>query len=216
MNRHLLARFSTLALILISMDTIAETLPPKSPFEATPWKATMIKKPSTGVLMGSFRISFEMTTLDDVRNRLSVGIIARHGDAGESVLWLCYTNISSNSAERIWIISGGEMGGSEHAVTGISAEYVQIGSATNDCPALPEKMKPVSLDSKLWLGMPLTDVRATLGTPSGQNGPWRSYDYQGKRPGNCESEGFDVLNWAFFRFEEDRVNSLGAGQVTSC
>ena len=147
---------------------------------------------------------------------LRVGEIAHQGDAGESIYWLCYTNVNPIRVERIWIIAHGEMGGREHLVTNISAEYLPNGRATTDCPALPEKMKPLSLDSQLWLNASATDARTRLGASSYQKGPWQSFDYQGKMRGNCEGEGFDVMNWLLLRFEKGRVNSLNVGQVTSC
>jgi hypothetical protein len=176
----------------------------------------MKKKPSTGVRMGSFSVRLEKTTLDEVRRAASVGDIAHQGDAGESAYWLCYTNSTPTQVERIWIIAHGEMGGREHRITNISAELMPNGSATSDCPALPTNMKPLSLDNGLWLNATTSAAKAKLGAPSYQKGSWRSYDFQGKVPGNCESEGFDLLSWLWLYFNNGRVNSLRVGQVTSC
>jgi hypothetical protein len=175
----------------------------------------MKKKPSTGLRMGSLHVRFERTTLDSVRRAVSVGDISHQGDAGESIYWLCYTNASPTGVERIWIISHGEMGGSEHRITNISAQLLPNESATTDCPALPGKMKPLSLSSNLWLNTSASEALTSVGRPSHQTGPWLSFNYEGKVRGNCEG-GFDVMNWLALRFEKGRVNSLHVGQVTSC
>lgn len=199
-----------------SHSSFAETPPPVAPFDAITWKATMKRKPSTGLKMGTFRVRFERTTLDDLRRAASVGEIAHRGDAGESAYWLCYTNLAPTQTERIWIVAHGEMGGPEHYVTNISAELVPNASATAECPALPNKLKPLSLDNRLWLGASEGAASAKLGAPSYQKGAWRSYDFQGKVQGKCEGGGFDLLAWLLLHFQNGHVNSLQVGQVTSC
>lgn len=204
--------------ILTGISTIssADSIPPKTPFDSLSWKATSKEKPSDGIKMGSLRVQFEEITLDDIRQAASAGEISHHGDAGESIYWLCYTNLSSSRAERIWVISHGEMGGSEHSVTGVSAQILPNVKATKDCPALPANLKPVSLDNDLWLNSAASVVLKKLGAPSYKKEPWRVYDFEGKLPGNCDAEGFDLSNWLMVRVGKGRVTSLHAGQVTSC
>ena len=216
MKRHRLHAVVVGILIAAFRNSFAETPPPTAPFDAITWKATMNRKPSTGINMGSFRIRFESTTLDDVRRASSVGEIAHRGDAGESAYWLCYTNLTPTLAERVWVISHGEMGGSEHYVTNVSAELLPNGSPTADCPALPDSLKPLSLDNRLWLGASASVANTKLGAPSHRKGAWRSYDFQGKVPGNCAGGGFDLLAWLLLHFQNGRINSLQVGQVTSC
>ena len=216
MNRNRLRALLLGVLVGVSLSSFAETPPPIAPFDAITWKATMKRKPSTGLRMGAFRVRFEITTLDDVRRAAAIGEIAHRGDAGESAYWLCYTNPGATQAERIWIVAHGEMGGREHYITNISAELVPSGSATTDCPALPNNLKPLSLDNRLWLGASEGIASAKLGVASYQKDAWRSYDFQGKVPGKCEGGGFDLVAWLLLHFQNGRVNSLQVGQVTSC
>ncbi len=216
MHRHCFSAIPFVILIAASAHSFASTPPPGTPFNAITWKATLKTKPSTGVRMGSLHVRLEKTTLDDVRHAASAGDIAHQGDAGESIYWLCYTNSGSTPVERIWIIAHGEMGGSEHFVTSISAQLLPNGNATTDCPALPLNLKPLSLDHYIWLNTSASDVLTRLGTPSYQKGPWRSFDYQGKVPGNCEGGGFDLMSGLLLRFEKGRVTFLHVDQVTSC
>jgi hypothetical protein len=204
------------ALIVATVNSFAETPPPAIPFDAITWKASIKKKPSTGIRMGLFHVRFEKTTLDDVLKNIAVGNIAHQGDASESIYWICYTNVKPTHVERIWIVSHGEMGGSKHGITNINAELLMNASATTDCPALPERMKPLVLDSQLWLGSSELDARKKFGLPSHQEGSWKFFDYQGKVRGNCEGQDFDVFNNLWLRIENGRVNFLHASQVTSC
>ena len=71
-------------------------------------------------MLGAFRIQFEKTTLREVQQAASSGSIAQQGDAAGHILWICYTAVHGGAKERIWIISHGEMGGPDHAVTEIA------------------------------------------------------------------------------------------------
>jgi len=175
--------------------------------------ATLKKRPVTGLVMGKFRAEFERTKLEDIRRAASVGEIRHQGDAAESVWWLCYTNVLATGVERIWLMSG-EMGGGE-VVTELRAQRGAGGGASADCPALPDRLKPLSLDGGLWLGAPESAVVARLGAPLFQNEGWWYHAYEGKVPGACEG-GFDLINVLRLEFIGGRVNSLGAGQMTSC
>ena len=216
MNRNRHRPFLIFALASASMGSLAETPPPAAPFDAITWKAAMKRKPSTGLQMGAFRAQLERTTLDYVRRAASVGEIAHRGDAGESTYWLCYTNSGETQTERIWIVADGEMGGSEHYITNISAERLPDGTPTADCPALPNNLKPLSLDNGLWLGASEGATRAKLGAPSHRKESWRSYDFQGKVPGKCEGGSIELFSWLLLHIQGRSVNSLQIGQVTSC
>ena len=216
MHRHL----GYVVLLLVTLEPCANALadapPPRLPFDAVTWDATLKAAPSLGMKMGSFYVRLEKTTLDDVRRAASVGDILHQGDAGESVYWLCYTNVTSGATERIWIMAHGEMGGPDHSVTNITAQLLPTRKATADCPALPQKLKPLSLDHNIWLQTPLSDVVKKLGVPSYEKGSWRSFDYRGKVPGNCEGEGFDFMSSLFLKLNSARVTSLYLDQGTTC
>ena len=203
-----------IASCVASVSAFAESPPPRSPFGAITWTATKREKPSAGMTMGQFQVKFEETTLDEVRGTTSVGRIAHQGDAGESIYWLCYTDVGANYVDHIWIIAHGEMGGSERRVTSVSAMRVTGGSASSDCPALPKAMSPVMLGTGIWLGESSIDIDKKLGAPSHKKGSWQSYDYSGRSHSKCE--GDDVMNWLVLHIEGGRMNQLHAGQVTAC
>lgn len=209
MSRSLFAA----ATFLLALPGAAATPPPEIQFERA-WNATVQSKPTSGLRMGTLRVTFEETTLDEVRNAASTGQIERKGDAGESIYWLCYTNLTKHGTERIWIVAHGEMGGPDHTIGRISAERTAGRVATKDCPALPTKMQPVSLDNEIWLNTPEKTAKK-LGKPSNETGAWRSYEHQGKVPGECKG-GFDLMNWLQLMTNKGRIEVLHAGQVTSC
>jgi len=101
--------------------------PPHVPDGMIDSATPVTKEPTKGLTLGSFRIEFEKTTLTEVRTAASGGTVAQRGDAAEHILWLCYTSERPGAKERLWIISSGEMGGSEHDVTEISVELPRFG-----------------------------------------------------------------------------------------
>jgi hypothetical protein len=216
MRRRRLFRYVFGFVFGASFNVCAETPPPATPFDAMTWKATLERKPSTTLRMGTLRVRLEQTTLDDVRRAASAGKVAHRGDAGDSIYWLCYTGATREPAERIWIVSHGEMGGSAHYVTDISAEAISNGHATADCPALPKRLGAVSLANHLWLGASERAATMRLGTPSYQNGAWRSYDFAGKVGGHCPGGDFDLSALVMLHVQNGRVNSLWVSQTTSC
>jgi hypothetical protein len=179
------------------------------------WAPTLAHPPSIGVTVGRFRILFENTTLADVAIAALGGEIRHMGDAGDSVYWLCFTNPGSGFADQIWIVSSGEMGGSEHEITEVIAKRTHGRPVTSPCPTLPVDMRYVSFDGHLWLGDSDGKIGSRLGPPSTKDGLWRTFDYQGKVPGRCEG-GFDQTDWLTTKSSHNRVTLIAAGQVTSC
>ena len=212
MNKH----FILAILVMLATLANAETPSPNFPFPDQSWKSTMKIAPTAGIKMGSLSVNFENTTLDDVLNAAKLGQIMHQGDASESEYWLCFTDLSSTPVQRIWITSHGEMGGSEHAVTSVSAKLIKNEKISADCPALPNHLKPVLLSSKFWLNSPEKALLKKLGRPSYKYKNLRSFDFAGKVSGDCEPDGFDLTNWLVVEIKKGRISSLDAGQVTSC
>jgi len=212
-----ISHHSTVAVLLLAIcaTTEAATPPPSWPFSDREWPATLMTKPSTGMSLGAFRVEFEKTTLEEVRLAANSGTVAFQGHDGENISYLCYTIFSPSRSERVWIISDGEMGGSEQSITSVAAQRQKNYEPTPDCPALPKTLQPVSLDSKIWLGVTGSHLKK-LGSPSHRVGAWSTYDFQGTTTGECEGGKFDVLNWLMIQLDNGIVNSLFAGQVTSC
>jgi hypothetical protein len=175
----------------------------------------MKSPPTKGITLGKLSVAFEKTTLADVRDAAAIGTIDHQGDASENTYWLCYCHTAADIAYRIWIASNGEMGGAEHFVTLIAAQRVSDAKPTKDCPSLPTKLQPISLDAPIWIGTTDRDVERALGTPSHRQGKWQQFDYRSKVPGQCQG-GYNMSNWLWTRIEHGRIGAIFAGQVTSC
>jgi hypothetical protein len=204
---------AVLCLALIWFGAANAMPPPKYPLrDSISWSQRSEDRPATQLMMGSFKVRFEKTTLGQVIRAAGIGEIEHRGDAAESIYWLCYTAPD----ERVWIISGGEMGGRDHKVGQIVAQELRGVRSTKDCPALSSNLLPLHLDKSIWLGTTTEAATRDLGRPSHTDGSWQSFNYAGKVPGRCSPEGFDLLNWLLLKIEAGRVVELRAGQVTSC
>lgn len=197
-------------------SSLAATPPPSIPTPSRPLRVVLQPSPLTEMTIGRLQLRFEETSLDDVRTAASVGTIAHQGDAGASIYWLCYTNLNSTSAERIWVVSDGEMGGDEHRVTGVIAQRLTRLHATDDCPSMPVNLVPLKLDSGIWLDTPPQTARTVLGAVSSRRGGWESYDYVGKAAGGCAGAPFDLTSSIMLKVVKKRIDSLWVTRVTSC
>ncbi|WP_266156907.1 hypothetical protein [Dyella silvatica] len=187
--------------------------PPVPPLTEISWKAASREAPSEGFALGSAIVRFEKTTLGEIAAAVSEGVIDHQGDAGESEYWLCYSR--PREGQRIWIVSSGEMGGADHLVTGFVAEQLPAVAGTTDCPALPATTAVVLSGHKGWLGMSTMDVRKHFGVPSHESGAWQAFNYAEKLEGVCDGAG-DRTNWLLIKQADGRVQTIVAGQVTSC
>jgi hypothetical protein len=171
---------------------------------------------SHGFHMGTFDVQFEKTTLIDVQQVIDAGKIAFQGDAGNAHSWLCYTFSDSKKTGRIWLVADSEMEGIK--VSSIQVTLEPSAVATADCPALPEKFQPMSFDHDIWLGMKGADASKALGDGSLKQGKWVIYGYLGKLRDQkgCEPDGYDLSNFLMFEVSGGAVQSIEAGQITSC
>ncbi len=209
---------STRALfVLLSMGASAADPPPEPP--TSELAIAHMGSPVGGVRLGSLHLIFENSTLSDVQ-RSAAEPLKHRGEAGASIYWVCYT-VQAPRAERVWILSDGEMGGTEHRITGITATQLSAARPMPGCPALPPALLPMSLDNGVWLGSTMVDAAAALGAPAGPDHSqatlsWHTFRYAGKLPSATCAGGFDLTNDVSLQSEAGRVSALQAGQVTSC
>lgn len=211
------ARWLWLALFAsgVSCAQVAAPPPPFTVEEFISGKS-LRSPPASGATIGPLRVWFDETPLLAVVKTLGVGQIAHSGDAGNSRYWLCYAGRSPRPF-RIWLISHGEMGGSDHRLTQIQAAAVPDSVATPGCPDLPARFERVSFAGGLWLGNTLAAWRARLGSPSFAEVGALSYSYVGKvtlRPSGSPVV-FDRLNELRLFVQDQQVLGIIASQVTS-
>jgi hypothetical protein len=206
-----------LGLFNIVLPAYAESVhAPPPPTPNLPGKPDRRKDLDIGLQMGEFRLHFERTTLAHVQRLLGSGRIDTQGEAGEAILWLCYTVQGEKGDERLWIISGSEMGGSDHSVTSIVGESNVRDTPGELCPMLPTAMSPIAIGNGIWIGSSLQTVLKAFGSPTRKDGAWYVYLYEGKVPGRCQPSGFDRDKWLAMRVIEGRIVEIHAGQTTTC
>jgi hypothetical protein len=202
----------------------AQTLePPTRPNEIR-GEGTLRIQPAVGLRMGQLFVRLETTRLSDVLKSAERGTIGHHGDAGRSEYFLCFTQISGPRSSRVWLISHGEMGGSDHAVTEVFAQRIETSDAASDrCPPLPSRLQPIALDRGIWLGITRNELLTKLGQPSASRDDWLTFNFLGTVPGRYRPPGdsarkvvdWDITNILEARLKDGRINAILASRVTS-
>jgi len=140
---------------------------------------TQFKNPSAKELdsigeirLGKFIARFEKTTLSEIRGAIGAGSILHHGDAGDSIYWLCYTF----SHQQIKLMSHGEMGGQNHRLTRVTVKKAGTGNQEESCPTIPIQFLPVSFPFGS-VGSSKKSILENLGNPSSINKNQFLYSY---------------------------------------
>jgi hypothetical protein len=206
-----------IAALTLAATSVANTPPPLVDFPSSIPAALdrATAKPVDDLMMGTMSVKLEATSLATIRDAIGVGRIQNQGDASESPYWLCYTAGEGRRRSRVWIESSGEMGGSDHAVTGVAAEFINTETQTPDCPLLPSRFGRLVFSHGVWLGDTIGAVTKALGIAPTTMGSWLYVGFEGKVPGQCEG-GFDLLNSIAFQVQSGRVMRIQVNQVTSC
>ncbi len=176
--------------------------PPNFPLEVAP-KATLNSTPASSISLGSVIVDFDKTTLGEAKKLIKAGKIQRQGDAGESVYWLCYSIRDEDEWEQLWLLSHGEMGGSEHIIYGVAAKILPMKPSADACPELPAGLRPVKLNNGLWLGMKTDEIRKKLGKPSLHQKQWIHYWSERELVGDPRAKDFGT----------DKIYELGSISV---
>jgi hypothetical protein len=176
-------------------------------------RSTLRLPPISSVLLGETEIEFERTNLGEIQESANAGMIYHRGDAGGSEDWVCYTTANDGKPERIWFSSNELEGAGDE----ISSFYAITGNEkmrpSTSCPELPAKLRPVSLQNSLWLGVNTDRLRQLVGKPSAKIGDWRFYAYDGKV--FIKGEDFDRLETLGVKVRNGRIVGLYEFQTTS-
>lgn len=181
--------------------------PPRDEHALERVPTTVGQRLATRFSLGAFAGRFEETSLGAVRDAVGAGTIQHQGDAGASLYWLCYRH----ARQRLWVVSGGEVGGPDHLVTEIVDEPAENDSGTSpDCPTIPDSFATLVFDDKLRLGASRSEVVAALGSPSKSDAALMVFSHEGKL-----ASGFDETAWLILRFREDKLVSIRGGKTTT-
>jgi hypothetical protein len=149
----------------------------------------MKSTPASSLLLGSVKVVFDKTTLDEARRHIGSGEIQHRGDAGESVYWLCYSNHAPKGWEQVWLLSHGEMGGDERVINGVAA-IVSPSRPPDSCTVLPDHLRRVKLNNGIWLGAQTAEIRKKLARPSLEEKDWLHYQSRLELVGDPRAKEF--------------------------
>jgi hypothetical protein len=114
--------------------------------------------------IGDMPIIFEKTKLKDVQRRFG-GSIGGHGDAGDSLAWLCFHSSDSFGPWVLWLTSG-ELNGLSW-IDGFQWKRLTANETPDHrCASLSKEKSAVELPVRLSLGLTSAEVRQVLGTPT--------------------------------------------------
>jgi len=211
--------FALMACLFFNSLAVAQAPPPLPGSQETrvadgSLRATPVAK----VSLGAIEVALETTTLMNVQEALAHTSIQHAGDAGDSMYWLCYTLPNPNHRQRVWIVSDGEMGGTEHFVTSIVMTKLTVtDKETTECPAAPANVGPAVVDNGLKLGASTDKIREVMGRAPGASDGWWSYRYQGKTSiqRHGKSVAFDVTASLDVKLRRGRAIAIRVTQITS-
>lgn len=197
----------------IVASTAPRAIPPPSDpgIDVVTWLPKLHSPPIAGIYLGTFRIHFETTTLNQVMDTIGTGHLAHQGDAADSVTWLCYMVPDGSNPLRIWFTSGELQGG--RYIDGVNLRAVS-GTMTPrpECPLLPRRFRPISLGHAIRIGMSDRTLLKLFGQPSHTARGWQMFDY-------AKQEQWDqctLSNWIWMRSTKGRLVAINVGQDTSC
>ena len=194
----------------MSVATANAAPPPDAPLLSG---RSIAAPPVEHIELDTLKIVLEETTLGEIAKSIGAGKISHQEDAGESQYWLCYADADFS----VWLISGGEMGGSEHAVTRVVARRT---SPASDCTTAARKPLQLSINGESWLSRSMSKVAHVLGRPSATRGLWTLYSYEGRSgavdAAKCQPDGFDLSNWLAIESRNGTVTEIQLGQISSC
>jgi hypothetical protein len=148
--------------------------------------------------------TLEKTTFDEVRKRFG-GQVARQGDAGESLAWLCYDLPARHL--RVWLTAG-ELHIQLHQIDGVTIWSVPTPANSPSCPVPPGR-EAADIDG-ISPGQDTASVVARLGTPGFAKDSWLAYRHEAPAGGDyTESDALTVNS------EKGRVSHLQASRVTA-
>jgi hypothetical protein len=196
-----LSRAAVFALLVAGAAHGENSFPPPA------WPVPDIKpsgtkiQPATGITLGSFHVTFEKTTFNDILSALGTAPIGQQGDAGGFLMWVCYTVPAAHA--RIWLTSS-ELGGLEY-IDGMVAERFQGTDADNPlCPSPISQTAPISIDNGIWLGEPIEKIKGILGAPNKAPASVVYYLYEGR-----DGE-FDISSVLALKVRKGRITEIHA------
>lgn len=186
-------------------------------------KPNISRPPAMRLRLGKVDVVLEETTLSEVIEKIGLGLHLHQGDAAESVDWVCYTFRLGGSLGRVWLTSSEMHGGSVVDGATITLLPPTGNSAPSQCPVLPTRYAPVSLDGGITAGMDDAALVSRLGVPARRRKDLAIYLYAGPVVGENSADhkapdrasDFEVTSMLAAQVEHGRVRRIWVRKTTS-
>lgn len=192
--------------LVTTTPAIAADAFPDFPLSSLPQPTTK-HLPLQPLLLGSFPIRFEETTLSQVQQGIGMSPLQQTGDGANALSSICYTLTTPAGTQRLWL-GAGEMGG-DTRITTLAAMILPAGTPNSTrCPELPAPARPVAFANGLWLGTTSNNALRILGHAR-RVGGYHLYVQE------THSGEFIQSNTLLFRTINGKISEMHASRITS-
>jgi hypothetical protein len=174
-------------------------------------KSTVSKEMITGLEVGGLEIVLEETEMAAVQKRLG-GTIGHHGDAGDSLSWLCLHGSDPQQGKWVLWLMSSEIDG--NSVGGFRWQRMEPKTRLDArCRTLPKGKDGIQLSAPLRLGIPESKVSGVFGPPTDRVGDSRLYQYE--HEGTIHGEPFTAINTLMVELRQGFVWAIVAWKSTT-
>lgn len=194
----------------VSATTVLWTPPAIGWPQALP-KPTVPKEMIGGLRLAGMPIILEETKLKDVQKRFG-GFLGNHGDAGDSLAWLCYFGGDASGDWIFWVTSG-EMNGLTW-IDGFQWRRLSVHERPDHrCRSLPSGGGGIQLPIPLHLGNSEEEVRQILGHPTFSRGDVHFFEHE--HPVVLKRENCTVSNYVAVVIHDGSAWEIESSEITS-
>lgn len=183
------------------------TWPGDLPMSTVP---TISKEMIRSIRVGNMPVIFEQTKLEDVRKHFG-GAIGNHGDAGNSLAWVCFYGHSSGKPWIFWLTSG-EVEGLTW-ISGFQWRLLATGERADHRCNLLSSENAISLPLPIRLGLSRAAIRRAVGRPTRARADALFFLYEGH--GKERGESLDVWNSVTVFFHNGAASVIEADKTTT-
>jgi hypothetical protein len=223
-NERYMRSLACVALVLLASTAFTQTVKrpnreaAKVVWEPPEWdfpenvKATVSREMLSAFRVSGYQIRLDETSMKEVQQRLG-GVMARRGDAGDALEWLCFHGTDEIGRWVLWLESGEISGGSVGSFQWQRVSSYDVLDAR--CHNLRKADSVVQLSLSLKLGSTLAEVSNNLGPPTSKTDERLFYLHEHEVEGNRAGEPFISSNIVVVHLRHGIVWAIQASKTTS-
>lgn len=172
--------------------------------------ATVPRMMISSLKVAGIPIVLEESKLEDVQKQFG-GTIGDHGDAGDSLAWLCFHGDDGSGPWIFWLTSG-EMGGLS-VIDGFRwSRLAPDERPDNRCRLLPRENNKIELPFALHLGLTGQEIQKILGQPTLVRRNFLLFEHE--HPTVIRKDPYTVLNTLVVVLQDNRVQTIDVYKST--